>query len=205
MPRNPKGQNSMRTQRTPELTEARKEHIQRKIAAFEYMIHLLKTEYKKDITQYCTLRLMKILFFTVGHSCDEENPGLTTLFNRFEAWPYGPVEVDLYRAIKRGNGEEDSQPAPEDFPPLDSPYIVYRTHVKEVASGQFAESGDMQRALRALHRENPELLDLSTSLHSLIELSHRWDCWIEAYRPDAAYGQCPIDGVDIQFSNKCYR
>ena len=71
-----------------------------KILFFEYFIDSLSERNNNSFKGFTTLKLIKLLFLTVGVSSTEDDRGLTTVFNNFVAMPYGPVESDIYDTIR---------------------------------------------------------------------------------------------------------
>ena len=73
---------------------------------FEYLVFRLD-EWKKNIEKrnekvpaFTKLRLQKILFLVCAWNVDNTNRKLLNTFNQFYALPYGPVEIDIYEAMK---------------------------------------------------------------------------------------------------------
>lgn len=74
---------------------------------FEYIVYRLE-EWKKEIGSdkvpvFTKLRLQKILFLVCAWNASIEKPKLLKVFNHFYALPYGPVEMDIYEAMKERN------------------------------------------------------------------------------------------------------
>lgn len=71
---------------------------------FEYIVYRLN-EWKQKIGSekvpaFTKLRLQKILFLICAWNVSKTEPKLLSVFNRFYALPYGPVEMDIYEAMK---------------------------------------------------------------------------------------------------------
>ena len=73
---------------------------------FEYLVFRLD-EWKKNIEKrnekvpaFTKLRLQKILFLVCAWNVENTNRKLLNIFNQFYALPYGPVEIDIYEAMK---------------------------------------------------------------------------------------------------------
>ena len=71
---------------------------------FEYLVFRLD-EWKKQLNNtnkilLSKLRLQKILFLVCACDATNENRRLLDVFDNFYALPYGPVEMDIYEAMK---------------------------------------------------------------------------------------------------------
>ena len=73
---------------------------------FEYLVFRLD-EWKKKIEStgksvpaFTKLRLQKILFLVCAWNTTNADRKLLNVFNSFCALPYGPVEMDIYEAMK---------------------------------------------------------------------------------------------------------
>lgn len=73
---------------------------------FEYLVFRLnewKLKLEKDnikVPVFTKLRLQKILFLICAWKAESSNRKLLKIFNKFYALPYGPVEMDIYEAMK---------------------------------------------------------------------------------------------------------
>ena len=71
---------------------------------FEYIVYRLDGWKRKigakQIPAFTKLRLQKILFLICAWNVSKEEPKLLNVFNHFCALPYGPVEMDIYEAMK---------------------------------------------------------------------------------------------------------
>ena len=71
---------------------------------FEYIVYRLEKWKQKighdEVPIFTKLRLQKILFLICAWNVSTDNPKLLKVFNRFYALPYGPVEMDVYEAMK---------------------------------------------------------------------------------------------------------
>ena len=74
--------------------------MEEKKAYFEYLIDSLIQRNNCSFDGFTTLKLIKLLFLVVGVSSTEQERGLTTIFDKFVAMPYGPVESDIYNCIQ---------------------------------------------------------------------------------------------------------
>ena len=71
---------------------------------FEYVVYKLDQWYKEthegQTLQITKLRLQKILFLLCAVNATKKEHGLLSIFDRFVALPLGPVEMDIYEAMK---------------------------------------------------------------------------------------------------------
>lgn len=71
---------------------------------FEYVVYKLDQWYKEthkgQTLQITKLRLQKILFLLCAVNATKDQKRLLLVFNRFAALPLGPVELDIYEAMK---------------------------------------------------------------------------------------------------------
>ena len=77
--------------------------LQQKILLFEYFVYLLE-KWKGEINghtipSFTKLRLQKLLFLACTINATIAEKRLMRVFNRFNALPYGPVELDIYEAM----------------------------------------------------------------------------------------------------------
>lgn len=77
-----------------------------KVLLFEYLVFRLN-EWKKTIEEagtkvpaFTKLRLQKILFLVCAWETTNKDMRLLSVFDNFYALPYGPVEMDIYEAMK---------------------------------------------------------------------------------------------------------
>lgn len=74
---------------------------------FEYIVYRLDGWKRKigakKVPVFTKLRLQKILFLICAWNVSKEEPRLLKVFNHFCALPYGPVEMDIYEAMKYTN------------------------------------------------------------------------------------------------------
>lgn len=75
-----------------------------KMLLFEYLVYLLeqwRLNSHPNLTGVLTkLKLQKILFLVASVNATVEYHPLLDVFNKFYALPYGPVEIDIYEAMK---------------------------------------------------------------------------------------------------------
>lgn len=170
---------------------------------FEYLVFRLD-EWKKDIEKgnekvhaFTKLRLQKILFLVCAWNVDNKNPKLLDIFNQFYALPYGPVEIDIYEAMKNNqtfrhisfNGNE----------------CMY----SKIESSMFT-------SISSLHRQwiNEAVDDfikndrkyLTMPVFNLVDITHRWSAWQIAmqYAKLCGHSREKMTSLEIIESKKCY-
>ena len=141
---------------------------------FEYLVFRLD-EWKKKIEKrnekvpaFTKLRLQKILFLVCAWNVDNTNRKLLNVFNQFYALPYGPVEIDIYDAMKSNqsfrhisfNGNECiySKLVSSMFTSISS---VYRKWIDE--------------AVDNFIRNDRKYLTMP--VFDLVDITHRWTAW----------------------------
>lgn len=174
-----------------------------KILVFEYLVYRLD-KWKKDIEKtgkivpsFTKLRLQKILFLVCAWNVDNKNPKLLDIFNQFYALPYGPVEIDIYEAMKNNqtfqhisfNGNE----------------CMY----SNIESSMFT-------SISSLHRQwiNEAVDDfikndrryLTMPVFDLVDITHRWSAWQIAmqYAKLGGHSREKMTSLEIIESKKCY-
>lgn len=146
--------------------------LQQKKLLFEYFVYLLE-QWKADINghsipSFTKLRLQKLLFLACTINATVEENRLMCVFNRFNALPYGPVELDIYEAMNSdsftfltfdGNDcKFKQQPESVFFYDLDAKHI-----------------GWMNDAINELKRKRMDYLYMP--VFDLVEITHQWTAW----------------------------
>lgn len=141
---------------------------------FEYLVFRLD-EWKKNIEKrnekvpaFTKLRLQKILFLVCAWNVENTNRKLLNIFNQFYALPYGPVEIDIYDAMKNNkifqhisfNGNE----------------CIYC----KLESAMFASISSVHRkwideAMDDFVKNDRKYLTMP--VFDLVDITHRWSAW----------------------------
>lgn len=139
---------------------------------FEYIVYRLD-EWKNRIGSdkvpvFTKLRLQKILFLICAWNVSKSEPKLLSVFNRFYALPYGPVEMDIYKAMK-----DDSKFKHLRF---DGNECVY----KDFADSMFVDLADEMKnyvddAIKHFKLEKRRYLTMP--VFDLVDITHRWSAW----------------------------
>lgn len=144
--------------------------------AFEYLIDLLiqwhknicgehDTRYEESFTK---LKLIKLLFFASAISASNSDYGLLTVFNRFVAMPFGPVESDVYNELNSTIGK---------YKITDKKLQIVDTSYSPVNDQEIEEK--ISKAVNLLKEKNKEIIKYSA--FELVDLSHQWSCWKVTY------------------------
>lgn len=141
---------------------------------FEYLVFRLD-EWKKKIEKrnekvpaFTKLRLQKILFLVCAWNVENTNRKLLNIFDQFYALPYGPVEIDIYDAMKSNQTFQHIS-----FNGNECIYCKLES--------------DMFTSISSVHREwIDEAMDdfikndrkyLTMPVFDLVDITHRWSAW----------------------------
>ncbi len=128
----------------------------------EFIEELIK-RYENDVgdiqnNDMSMLKILKLLFLWAA-----TNEKALNVFNNFEARPLGPVEVDIYNAIKEEHKD-----------------LLFKiTHTGLVRKGEslkWTEDPIIVDMIKVLKSKNQDLIRKSAS--QLVDITHKWDCWI---------------------------
>lgn len=173
--------------------------MERKKNAFSYMVTLLLEWYKeknhKDSIQECysafsKLSLLKLLFLAsaIKTNDKEENCDLLDIFSNFKALPYGPVESDIYNAII-----ENKIPI---FTIGDR--AIWENKIEQNPIDQDLKDR-IESSIKALKAKNSDLIN--TEAFQLVDITHKWKSWSEAYSFAEFIGQKSIDMSPSEIRN----
>ena len=168
--------------------------MEKKKNAFSYMVTLLLEWYKeanhKDDIQKCysafsKLSLLKLLFLASAINTDidgdgDDNHDLLDVFCNFKALPYGPVESDIYNAII-----ENKIPV---FTIGDR--AIWRNDIELSLPDQNLKER-IEKSIEVLRAKNPNLIN--TAAFQLVDITHKWKSWSDAYSFAEFIGQKSID------------
>lgn len=138
---------------------------------FEYVVYKLDQWYKETheglTLQITKLRLQKILFLLCAVNATKDQKRLLLVFNRFAALPLGPVELDIYEAMK------DNQFSHIHFDGDDC-----RVGALECVSFKTIDAENRQmvdEAVVALKAKGRNYLTMP--IFDLVDLTHQWSVW----------------------------
>ena len=168
--------------------------MEEKIACFEYLVDQLRLRNNGSLDGFTTLKLIKLLFLVVGVSSNDNEEGLTRIFNKFSAMPYGPVESDIYNAIQTNR--------------LNKYRINSSSCTIQEESDinlQEQDSQDINNHIKLLLAKNPRILQWQP--FELVDITHKWSCWRTCYNVALTDGKHSIDmpARMIQKSVKYYQ
>jgi len=139
-----------------------------KIVLFEYFVHNILCKVDIDLNM---IKINRLLFLTVCANIERESEiSLLSIFDSFHAWPYGPVEQDIYQAEKTDsleyftitNKELSVKRQDFDFLDLDKKLI-----------------DELHSSINYLLLKNPKILQTSTS--ALAEITMMYNSWKKTY------------------------
>lgn len=148
--------------------------MEEKKAYFEYLIDKLSQENGGCFKDFTTLKLIKLLFLAVGISSTDEKKGLTEIFDKFVAMPYGPVESDIYTAIQTD--------ALAKYKITSSQCSIKNPYANTTLNTN--QKKDIDDAIVLLLKRNPYILRCQP--FELVDITHKWSCWRICY--DIALG-----------------
>lgn len=168
---------------------------------FEYLIFRLEKWKEKigekQVPVFSKLRLQKILFLVCTCMATNEEKKLLSIFDDFYALPYGPVEMEIYEAMKRNKGFryvsfkgsvcvydklEDSM--------FDNLPVKERKWIDEAVDKFIAEKRNY----------------LTIPVFDLVEITHRWSVWyvMMEYAKSIGHNMEKMEIDDILKSTKYY-
>lgn len=173
-----------------------------KILLFEYLVFRLN-EWKKTIEEagtkvpaFTKLRLQKILFLVCAWEATNKDMRLLSVFDNFYALPYGPVEIDIYEAMKKRSFQ----------------HICFEGNIcicDSLMSAMFADVSDEHKLYvdeTIKHFMDSHFEYLSMPVFDLVELTHKWSVWQIAmqYAKLLGHNKARITSSDIIESKKSY-
>lgn len=168
---------------------------------FEYLIFRLEKWKKKigenQVPVFSKLRLQKILFLVCTCMATNEEKKLLSIFDDFYALPYGPVEIEIYEAMKQNKGFryisfkgnecvynklEDSM--------FDNLPIKERKWIDEAVDKFIAEKRNY----------------LTIPVFDLVDITHKWSVWyvMMEYAKSMGHNMEKMETDDILKSTKYY-
>lgn len=141
---------------------------------FEYLVFRLD-QWKNDIEKngvkvpiFTKLRLQKILFLVCAWNVENTDRKLLKVFNNFFALPYGPVEMDIYEAMKN-----------------DHAFLHIHFHGNECVYDKL-EASMFSSILHDYSNWIDDAIDyfikkhriyLTMPIFDLVDITHRWSAW----------------------------
>lgn len=142
-----------------------------KIVAFEYILYKLNEWYKDNNGEkendLSILKAMKLLFFVSGVDIGNN---LIGTFDNFQAWQYGHVEADVYKAYSEGKLTHLSIDRNKTiFNTIDKDNILNDTIIKE----------KIDKCIDKIKSINEKLINYDA--FRLVDLSHSYLSWDTYY------------------------
>lgn len=169
---------------------------------FEYLVFRLN-EWKLKLENenvkvpaFTKLRLQKILFLVCSWQVTNTNMKLLSVFDNFYALPYGPVEMDIYEAMKNDSFQ----------------HICFEGNIcicDSLMSTMFAGVSNEHKLYvdeTIKHFMDNHFKYLAMPVFDLVELTHRWSVWQIAmqYAKLLGHNKARITASDIIESKKSY-
>lgn len=145
-----------------------------KYLIFEYLIFRLnewKLKLEKDnikVPLFTKLRLQKILFLVCAWKAESTNRKLLKIFNQFYALPYGPVEMDIYEAMKNRKYFHNIC--------FDGNECIYENLDESMFVGVSKECRSLiDEAVDDFSKDHRQYLTMH--VFDLVDITHRWSAW----------------------------
>lgn len=170
---------------------------------FEYLVFRLD-EWKKKIEKrnekvpaFTKLRLQKILFLVCAWNVENTNRKLLNIFDQFYALPYGPVEIDIYEAMKNNKIFQHIN-----FNGNECIYSKIESSVFTSVSSRYRKWID--EAVDNFIKNDRKYLTMP--VFDLVELTHKWSVWQIAmqYAKLCGHNSEKMTSLEIIESKKCY-
>lgn len=146
-----------------------------KIKQFEYLIYkLLDWHFKETGIQdhgFDKLKVFKLLFFVTVVNSTRNDKSLLKYFNSFYAYPYGPVEQEIYLNLHElvYYKFEKNQLIP--IKTIDNEFLnQVDSNFKEI----------LEKSLNKIRQINSKLVLYNP--FKLVDISHQWSSWIYYYQ-----------------------
>lgn len=141
---------------------------------FEYLIFRLnewKLKLEKDnikVPLFTKLRLQKILFLVCAWKAESTNRKLLKIFNQFYALPYGPVEMDIYEAMKNRKYFHNIC--------FDGNECIYENLDESMFVGVSEECRSLiDEAVDDFSKDHRQYLTMP--VFDLVDITYRWSAW----------------------------
>lgn len=119
-----------------------------------------------ETNDFTILKLIKLHFFVIAINCEKDDELLK--INEFWAMPYGPVETNVYDRIRRNKNFNEFILSNEKLIFLDN-----KPKIDVQIENKIIESIDL------LLEIEPRILFADAG--TLVELTHKWNCWKKNY------------------------
>ena len=141
---------------------------------FEYLVFRLnewKLKLEKEkikVPVFTKLRLQKILFLICAWKAESTNRKLLKIFNQFYALPYGPVEMDIYEAMKNRIYFQ--------YINFDGNECIYNNLEESMFVAVSEECRNLiDEAVDDFSKDHRQYLTMP--VFDLVDITHRWSAW----------------------------
>lgn len=141
---------------------------------FEYLVFRLnewKLKLEKEkikVPVFTKLRLQKILFLICAWKAESTNRKLLKIFNQFYALPYGPVEMDIYEAMKNRISFQ--------YINFDGNECIYNNLEESMFVAVSKECRNLiDEAVDDFSKAHRQYLTMP--VFDLVDITHRWSAW----------------------------
>lgn len=141
---------------------------------FEYLVFRLnewKLKLEKEkikVPVFTKLRLQKILFLICAWKAESTNRKLLKIFNQFYALPYGPVEMDIYEAMKNRISFQ--------YINFDGNECIYNNLEESMFVDVSKECRNLiDEAVDDFSKDHRQYLTMP--VFDLVDITHRWSAW----------------------------
>lgn len=141
---------------------------------FEYLVFRLnewKLKLEKEkikVPVFTKLRLQKILFLICAWKAESTNRKLLKIFNQFYALPYGPVEMDIYEAMKNRIYFQ--------YINFDGNECIYNNLEESMFVAVSEECRNLiDEAVDDFSKNHRQYLTMP--VFDLVDITHRWSAW----------------------------
>ena len=141
---------------------------------FEYLVFRLnewKLKLEKEkikVPVFTKLRLQKILFLICAWKAESTNRKLLKIFNQFYALPYGPVEMDIYEAMKNRIYFQ--------YINFDGNEWIYNNLEESMFVAVSEECRNLiDEAVDDFSKDHRQYLTMP--VFDLVDITHRWSAW----------------------------
>lgn len=132
----------------------------------EWKLQLEKEEIKVPV--FTKLRLQKILFLICAWRTESTNRKLLKIFNQFYALPYGPVEMDIYEAMKNRISFQ--------YINFDGNECIYNNLEESMFVAVPKECRTLiDEAVDDFSKDHRQYLTMP--VFDLVDITHRWSAW----------------------------
>lgn len=144
--------------------------MENKKLLFEYLIFKLEQwkqeKHSRSQVVFTKLKLQKILFLVASVKSKNGTYPLLSIFNKFYALPYGPVEMDIYEAMNKNSF------ANVNFNGNECKFHFTKESFVDLAPTQ---KDAITEALQAIKDMGADYISMPP--FELVDITHKWTAW----------------------------